>query len=287
MMSESRIRGPTGREAFAMISIAAAIAIALAAADPDAPKTPPSEAELAAIAERGRNLAGYDQAAWHASDAIQAKDPKPGSVAGYIARKTDKGKVVAFGRLDEAKAKYLIAYEAIQGKTPDRFDVNAYDPPKADTTFFRPAARAIETALKDFTEHFEGERRPYNVAVLPADKGQFWVYLVPAPTKPGIWPLGADVRYLMSADSTKILGKRQLHKAVIENQPPKGADQKRVAGMHTHVLAETPEDTDVFHVLSRKPAVPELIRTEHFVFVVEPDGGIKYLGKVEDVSKTR
>src|SRR4051812_19016166 len=182
-----------------MISIAAALAVTLAAhADPDGAKEPPTRAELAAITERGRNLAGYDRAAWHASDAVRARGLKPGNVAGHIARKTDKGWVVAFGRLDEGKAKYLIAYEATQDERPDGFVVQVFDPPKADTGFFRSAARAIETVVEDFTEHFEGERRPYNVAVLPAAKSEFWVYLVPAPTKPGVWPLGGDVRYLVS-----------------------------------------------------------------------------------------
>lgn len=252
------------------------------------PKESPSKADLAAITQRGRDLAGYDDAAWHASDAVQAKNPKEGSVAGYLARKADKGWVVAFGRLDQGKQNYLIDYEATQGKRPDEFTVKAFDPPKSDTGFFRSAARATETALKDFVEHFEGEQRPYNVAVLSAEKGQLWVYLVPAPTKPGVWPLGGDVRYLMSSDGKRIVAKRQLHKSVIEKEMPKEDSTNKLAmGFHTHVLAETPEDTDVFHVLSRKPAVPELIRTEHFVFQVDPDGGIKSLGKVEDVFKKK
>ena len=115
-----------------------------------------------------------------------------------------------------------------------------------------------------------------------------WVYLVPAPTKPGVWPLGGDVRYLVSGDGTKINGKRQLHTSVIEKEMPKEDGTNKLAmGFHTHVLDETPEDTDVFHVLARKPAVPELIRTEHFVFQVGPDGGIKYLGKTEEVFKKK
>ncbi len=269
-----------------MLATVTALAL-LALADPPERREPPSKEQLAAVTERGRNLAGYDAAAWHASDAVMVKEPRPGSVAGYIARKTGKGWVIAFGRLDEDKAKYLIAYEAIQGDDPDEFAVQVFDPPKADTGFFLSAARATETALKDFTEHFEGEQRPYNVAVLPADKGHFWVYLVPAPTKPGIWPLGGDVRYLVSEDGTRIIGKRQLHKSVIENERPKDKDQKLVAGMHTHVLAETPEDTDVFHVLTRKPAVPELIATERFVFQVDADGQIKYLGKADEVLRRK
>ncbi len=255
----------------------------IALADLPEPKKPPTNEELAAITERGRSLAGYDAAAWHASDALQAKEIKPGSVIRYIARKTDRGWTVAFGRLD--KDKFLIAYEATQGKEPDQFDIREFDPPKEDSGFFRSAAKAIDVALKEFIEHFEGQQRPYNVAVLPAEKGQSWVYLVPAPTKSNVWPLGGDVRYLMSADGTKIQAKRQLHKVIIENEPPKDRDQQVAGGIHTHVLDETPEDTDVFHVLSRKPSVPELISTEHFVFEVEPDGGIKYLGKADEVLK--
>jgi hypothetical protein len=267
-----------------MLAILTALAFT-ALVNPPAQKEPPSKEELAAITERGRLLAGYDTAAWHATDAVQAKMPKEGSFVRYIARKTEKGWVVVFGRLDDRRDKFLIAYEASQGEDPKDFDVKAFDPPKEDTGFFRSAARAIDAALQDFTEHFEGEQRPYNVAVLPAEKGQFWLYLVPAPTKPAVWPLGGDVRYLISADGTQVIAKRQLHRTVIEVERPKDETNKQVAGIHTHVLDVTPEDTDVFHVLVRRPSVPEMIVTEKFFFVVEADGAIKYLGRTEEVLK--
>jgi hypothetical protein len=257
-------------------------------ADPPDLMEPPTQEELAAITERGRDLAGYDAAAWHASDALQAKQSKEGSVVRYIAHQIDKRWVVAFGRLDEKGAKFLIAYEATQGDKPDVFDVKEMTPPKADTGFTLAAARAIDVSLKDFMEHFEGEQRPYNVAVLPAEKGQIWVYLVPASTKPNVWPLGGDVRYLISADGTKVVSKRQLHKSIIEIEPPKDKNNQQVAGgIHTHVLDDTPEDTDVFHVLSRKPSVPEIVITKQFVFEVDPDGSIKYVGKSDDVLKKK
>jgi hypothetical protein len=93
--------------------------------------------------------------------------------------------------------KFLIAYEATQGGKPDVFAVKEVTPAKQDTGFYLSAARAIDTSLDDFAQHFEGERRPYNVAALPAEKGQIWIYVVPAPTRVGIWPLGGDVRYLI------------------------------------------------------------------------------------------
>ncbi len=244
---------------------------------------PPGKAELAAITARGRDLAGYDAAAWHASDAVMETRPKPGAFQQYIAQKTAKGWTVAFGRLNEKRDRFLIAYEATQGAKPDRFTVKPFDPPRADAGFVLAAALGIETALADFTNHFEGEQRPYNVYVLPAPKDRLWTYLLPAQTKAKVWPLGGDVRYLVSPDGKKILEKRQMHKSIIELEQREGDPSQLVAGTHSHVLSETPEDSDVFHVLARKPAVAELVCTEHCVFVVEPDGAIKFVGKPDDV----
>jgi hypothetical protein len=58
-----------------------------------------------------------------------------------------------------------------------------------------------------------------------------------------------------------------------------------VAGIHTHVLDDIPEDTDVFHVLTRKPAAPEIIVTRQYVFQVDASGEIKYLGKAQELLK--
>jgi hypothetical protein len=265
-----------------LASVVALVLVASAPEDPPAREGPPTQKELAAITERGRDLAGYDAACWHASDAVQAKGPRPGSVVRYIGRKTPKGWVVAFGKLDARRDKFLVAYEATEADRPDRFEIEAFDPPKEDTGFSLAAARAIDTALKDF----RGERRAYNVASLPADDSHLWVYVVPAPTRPGVWPLGGDVRYRISPDGGKIVEKRQMHKAIIEKEAPAAADPKKAAaGLHTHVLGDVPEDSDVFHVLGRKPSVPEVVRTGRFVFGIGPGGEIEFLGKVEEVFK--
>jgi hypothetical protein len=254
--------------------------------DPIKPE-PPTSDQLAVITRRGKLLAEYDQAAWHSSDAFQKLNPNAEGVARYIARKTEKGWVVAFGRLDEKKNRFLVAYEANQGKKSDEFQVKSFDPPAEDAKFNRSAARAIDTAQKDFVEKFKGEQRPYNVAVLPAEKSEHWVYFVPAPTKVDVWPLGGDVRYLMSDDGSRIIEKRQLHTAIIENPAPKPDPELQVAaGIHNHVLDDTPGETDVFHVLARKPAIPELIVTEKFFFEIAVDGKIKYGGTAEAFRKS-
>jgi hypothetical protein len=49
-----------------------------------------------------------------------------------------------------------------------------------------------------------------------------------------------------------------------------------VAGMHSHVLSDVPEDTDVFYALNRRPLMPEYVATPGgWVFVIQTDGAIQ------------
>jgi hypothetical protein len=242
---------------------------------------PPTESELAEITARGRALAAYDFASWHGTDAVMALKPVEGSVRRYIARLTPKGWVVAFGRLTAARDTFLVAYEAVrtaQSGEYEGFTGVAHAKPIADTDYYVHAARALDTATADFGP----VQRPYNVAALPTPYGNWYVYLFPAPTITGVWPLGADTRYTLSADGRTILEKRRLHNSVIEfgasrmRSPASGAALE--AGSHTAVLAEIPEDTDVYHVISRTPRVPEYVMTDHFVYKIDIDGKINYLG---------
>ncbi|MCY7346822.1 MAG: hypothetical protein LH614_11455, partial [Pyrinomonadaceae bacterium] len=227
---------------------------------------PASKTELAEITERGQMLYAYDVAAWHSTDAVMELSPPEGSFVRYIAQKTASGWIVAYGKLNDKRDKFLIAYEATQGETPKDFKVKKLDTPKEDAGFYLFAARAIDVALKDFG----GATRPYNVAVLPAKENQFYVYLVPAQTKVGVFPLGGDARYLFSAADQKIVEKRQLHKSIIDFSVP--ADVKPQTGYHTAILDDVPEDTDVFHVLAREPKIPELVVTSKYVYRVAEDG---------------
>jgi hypothetical protein len=239
----------------------------------------PTAADLADITARGKSLAAYDSAAWHGTDAVMALKPPNGSFTRYIARPTPNGWVVAFGWLTAARDTFLVSYEAIHATQPGQFagfTGVAHDKPIVDTDYYVRAARALDTATADFGP----VRRPYNVATLPAPEGKWWVYLFPAPTVYGVWPLGADTRYLISEDGRRILEKRRLHNSVIEFSPRKppqpGATVQ--AGTHTAVVAEIPEDTDVFHVLTRTPRVPEYVMTDHFIYRIDTDGKIVFLG---------
>jgi len=253
--------------------LATIILVLLIASNSFAGKKKEPDPVFADVTARGRALYEYVQAAWHASDALQATNPPKGSLGRYIAHKSDAGWTVGFGHLSDQRDKFLMGYEATQGATLQAFTIKKFDPPQEDTSFYLMAARAIDTALHDF----QGEKRPYNVAVLPAPSDQVYVYVLPAQTKTGIYPLGGDVRYLITPDGGTIVEKRQLHKAILEIPPssiPKGSTP--TGGVHTHVLSDVPEDTDVFHVLTREPPQPEFIGTRSKkMYEISTDGTIR------------
>jgi len=231
-----------------------------------------SSEELAQITERGRALYAYDQAAWHATDAVLATHPNEGEDGRYIARKTDAGWVVAFGHLSSARDSFLIAHLATQGKTPQEFSVEHFATPETDTGFIFAAAKACDLALKDF----QGENVAYNVAVLPAPESQMYVYVIPAQTKDGIYPLGGDERYTVSSAGNTLVDKRRMHHSILlfDTHDPQLARVE--AGFHVHVLSDVPEDSDVFYVLTRKPSIPEFIGFNgKMVYEIMEDGAIK------------
>ena len=230
----------------------------------------PSATEQAAITERGRLLAEYDTAAWQATDAVMAAHPKADASGRYVARKTEAGWVVDFGRLNSTGDKFLVGYEAVQVGSSAKFEVRSFDPMMEDTGWNLSAAKGIKTATRDFG----GTDRRYNVAVLPAGRMEMYVYLYPAQVKVGIYPLGADVRYRLSPDGSKVIEKRQMHKTILERAPPTDPSESIAGGYHTHVLSDLPEDTDVMLVLTRQPRVPETVGAGAYVFTVAVDGTI-------------
>ncbi len=123
--------------------------------------------------------------------------------------------------------------------------------------------------------------RPYNAYAIPSETGQLYVYVLPAQTQDTIYPLGGDVRYRFTADGATLIEKHQMHKTILDIDYGLLSDKakKTVSGIHTHVLSGVPEDSDVFHVLTRKPSIPEYIGTmDKRIWVIQTDGTI-LLGK--------
>jgi len=234
-------------------------------------ETAPSPAELKATTARGRMLAEYDVAAWHATDAVEALKPDHATAPLYLAKKVGGKWEVVFGLLSPEQDKFLVVYRASQGTTPREFTVKKSDPPTVDRSFYFQASKAIETTSKDFGRPV----RPYNRYVLPTEDGQLYVYFLPGQTAQEVYPLGGDVRYTVTLDGSTIVDKRQMHNTIVEKKAAAQPGQELAAGTHTHVLNNNIEDSDVFHVLTRTPSIPEFVGTpDKHLYEIEKDGSI-------------
>jgi len=257
------------------------IALVLTASATAAQRTKPADnKELAGISERGRLLYEADQAVWHATDSVQALKPNADLVRGYVVEKSGSSWRVVFGRLTEDDSAYLVAYEATAKTANGAFSARPVDPVRVEKGRIVQRARALNTGRAAIGK----PGRPYNIAVIDAPENRHWVYAFPAQTDDQVFPLGGDVRYLVSTDGASIIETRQLHQSILERRVPSKEITPTIS-WHTAVLDEVPEDTDVFHVLWRKFGVPELVATRTFMYQIETSGAIKYLGLTKDVLK--
>jgi len=243
---------------------------------------PASKEELAAITARGRLLTEYDRAAWQGSDAVAkfASAMQPGSV--YVADKVKDKWIVSFGYLSADGDQFVVILEATQ-KDKNSFKGAKLDKPRAETGRLLAMAKAIATCRSQF----KGEQRPYNAAVLPEASGRWWVYVMPAQTDNGVYPLGGDVRYQVSADGGTILETRQLHVVVNDFKGAPLLQGTPAMMVHTAVLDDLPEDTDVFFAMTYKPAVLQLIMTKNFVYGVQSTGDVRFMMKTADFIKKK
>lgn len=233
----------------------------------------PSDTALAGITERGRQLAAYDQAAWHGTDAILAKWPNPTGVEGFLAQRgSDGGWRLMFGRLNAAGDTLLVGATAVQRGKTDEYDVTLHRPFRVGDDVERRAFLALRTAGKDLAASPPPFRGNYNSYALPRADGSWYIYFLPGQTQAGALPHGGDFRYDVTADGTTIRSKWAMHRGVLNAAVPDSG----VAGMHTVLVADLPQDSDVFLVLSRRPSKPELIGTAHFDFEIRVDGTITW-----------
>jgi hypothetical protein len=231
----------------------------------------PTQQQLDEITARGRALAGYQHAAWTSSMQLLATNPDPYRVERYVAYHADSGWVVAFGRLSSERDTFYVSNIAIpaaeNGRRVDtRYEFQTFAQPAPDVDFLVRAARAMDLA----TMTMGMAKRAYSAAAIPDENGNWFVYLTPSADVASVWPLGDDMRYRVSADGQRVLEKRRMHSGMV--LPSKDAAQLT---SRRKALHDTPEDSDVFHMLMNHSSASEIVVTGKYQYLVNPDGSIR------------
>ncbi len=242
---------------------------------------PADVAELAAITDRGRQIASYDQAAWHATDAVLELADAKARVGMYIGRQSNGGWVVGFGKLNDAKDAFLLAYEAVPTGDVLHPRVINYTPEKEDRGEWLNEALAFNTARSAMPK----SGRQYNGTVLDGpDMSSWYVYFYPAQTTFDSFPTGADIRFRVSHDGKTILETHHMHQDILEYDT-KHKDDPTSSTFHTAYLDEAPEDTDVANVLMMG-RIPMTIVTHSFTYRIAADGTSTYFMPTDEFFKT-
>jgi hypothetical protein len=193
----------------------------------------------------------------------------------WIARRAEVGWEVAVGELSETGDQFLIRTLARPGMQ-STWASQPFDPPEPDSGYFARAGRAVATALVMFHPIAQ---RPHIATVVPAEDGPWWwVYVYPAPARAGVWTRGGDMRFRVSADGRVITEARRLHDEISEYSVRTARSATSAPDGRSVVNGDAPEDTDVFHILQRRPALPELMTAGRYRYRIDVDGRITMLG---------
>ena len=249
----------------------------------------PTQEQLDSITRQAKVLFEYDEAVQRAIALLRKNKVPTDEIALSFSQKTDAGREVVFGKLSPNQEAFLIVYRVffpINGEAKLRSPAE----PERDVDYYLSAAKSIGVAL----DHYRIQLRPYDYAILPEGEDKFNVYIYPAVVTPGVYPLGGDVLFVISRKDFSVLDAKQLHRSILEVDHSKpGENQQIAAGIHSVVTDTKPVITDVFHVLKRKPAIPEyvVISLENTapedapLFIIEPDGSIRFKGLQKELMK--
>jgi len=191
-----------------------------------------------------------------------------------IVHSTQRGWEVASGTLTEDGSAFLLVELAAPGiQAP--WATTLFEPPQPTTDYYARAARAIEASIAMF---HRPAARVYVATAVPAEDGPWWlVYIYPAPKEKGSWPRGGDMRFRVSADGRVLTESRRLHETITEYNVRTARPASALLDRYVTVPGNAPEDTDVFHVLQRRPAIPDLMAAGKYRYRIDVDGSIRLL----------
>src|SRR5580700_408120 len=142
---------------------------------------------------------------------------------------------MGFGRFNESKDAFLLAFEAVPTQDVKHPSVTVHEPMMEDREAWFHEALALDQFLPELADH----GRSYNLAVLPAPDGNWFVYSYPAQTNLAVFPYGGDTRFTVSSDGVSLLATHKMHMSILENTPPKGVTVEMT--YRTAVLDDAPE----------------------------------------------
>ena len=242
----------------------------------------PSDGELRAITEAGRRIASYQEAIVTTRKRFEEKTDLGDRVRPVVVDRKGVWHVVFISRElqgGDLKAWLLVADAVFRPRAGEveRFDL--FDPPKPAPTDAQAAMRAIDTARAGAQAHVAAVPPGFAESVFRDKSGTFTVYLQSRTGARTVTRFGSDLKATISADGNQVLQIAPLH------GPGESADvapgDGRTPTLHSHARGDLPTETDVALVVESPRVAPHLVLTPSWIFRIESDGVVTWLGRNE------
>lgn len=210
-----------------------------------------------ALLKEGKQLYRLEKAAWYSTDHFLTNfQDKKDSIGGYLSYQGADGHVysIFFSRFENNRILARYQFDNNTSSTPITVDTKVSSPieNEADLILMRQDAIMMLTEnLDDFFTYYENAS--FNlIPIIDGKKRK--VYILTASQKQATVFIGND--YLLEYNSkNKLTGKIKLHNSLIELPYKSPNEQEITATMHTHILSNHIEPTDICTLLLYKDYV--------------------------------
>lgn len=249
--------------------------------DPSAPATRPSDDVLRSIATEGRRIASYHEAV--AETRARLAETKPDLLHQarlVVVDRAGTWRVLVLGREPDGTDTrgWLLRADAVfQPRVGEIARLDLAEPPRPAPADAQSTMRALDAALAAAQAHKEF-RPPFDEAIFKRQgkPPTFVVYLQSRSGAQGFVRAGADLRGVVTADGTRVTEFAPMHGPGEAIDVPPGEDG--AATLHSHATIDLPTATDVAAVIDQPRVAPHLVLTPHWMFRINADGGIDWLG---------
>ncbi len=241
----------------------------------------PSVDQLREIEAEGRRIALYFAALAAAQDEFARKAP-PGAVSGrqVIVARRDGWHVLfvtdSHPRRINEKPK-LVAEVVFDPKTAYIRTFRYVEDPRSVPRIAWDYLLAVESAQLAAAAA-EAATPPFDAAIFFGQGVAFRLYLMPTPAD-GLIRFGGDYLVNVERSPVSVTSIESLHAATWPVALPAVATDEPAA--HSHLENDLPTATDVALVMTWPTLAPHLVLTPRYLFRIEADGTIGYLGPNE------
>ena len=279
----ARLASGRCRRSGRLLGVGLALALSLAPRGGRAEERPADET-LRAIAERGRLIAGYVQAVSKARDLLAKQGVGIAPPDSLVATLDHDLWTIAFLRdppRDESpgmprRGTLLLGAADYSESTGEAGTLRSMVPPQTAPATLVSYGRALKVAETAAADRATGTPKEHDASIVRERDGSFTIYLIPRPEDPSKVPFGTDLVVRVAANGRQLQTLDPLHTEGTE-VPLAG----RAAGrptLHIHKSGDLPTPTDVALVLLHTGLAPHLVLTPHFIFRIDAEGTITYLG---------